>query len=155
MGKLDVENRTYTAESGLVIPLKKISYMLIGAAQTDQTGMPTPPILEVSIAGSKRVMENPDDPGYKDRLRDWNNAQNMRLMRLVFAQGTNIPADPQWVDEMQGFIPNPTPTNVRVYWLFTQLTDDESQELFEAIMSMTLPTEKGMTAANDRFQGND
>lgn len=152
MGKIDIENKTYTTSRGLVIEMFPISGMAVAALRSDQTGKPLPPITEVSIAGNKRMMENADDPTYKERIGDWENERNMQMMRYVFAKGTNIPAPPKWVEEMAIFFPNPTPVNLRVYWLFEQLDISETTELMDGIMSLTMPTESGMALARDRFQ---
>lgn len=155
MGKLDVENRTYTTDNGLKIVMTPVSGMLLGAMSTDETGKPTVPITEVTLAGTKRLQENPDDPAYAERLETWEKGRSMLMMRYVFAKGTNIPPDPTWIEEMGSYIPNPTNTNLRVYWLFEQLTNDEASELFETIMSLSMPTEKGLALSADRFQSSD
>lgn len=155
MGVLLVEERTYTAASGVVIGMKPISAVLIAMIDADITGKPQVPIIEVSIAGSaKRAVENPDDPAYKASLDEYQNAKGMRMMRFVFSQGTVVEADPAWVEATAPFFADNRPSVMRVNWLFSVLTFEEAQELMEGIISLTTPTEKGLALATDQFPSN-
>lgn len=155
MGQINTETSTYTSNRGLAIKIIPISAMAVGALRSDQTGKPIPPFVEVNIAGNKRMMENTDDPAYKERMKDWENDRNMQMMRYVIAAGTNIPAPADWIETMGNFFPNPTPTNLRVYWLFEQLESDEVPELMDHIMGLSMPTESGLKLARDRFPSDD
>ena len=155
MGQLNIETGVYTSNRGLEIKILPISPMAVGALRSDQTGKPLPPIVEVNVAGNKRMMENTDHPDYKARIEDWESDRNMQMMRYVLAAGTNIPAPADWIETMGAFFPNPTPTNLRVYWLFEQLDTDEVTDLMDHIMGRSMPTEKGLQIARDRFPGND
>jgi len=117
----------------------------------DMTDHPHPPIMEVTLGSQKRVMENANDPVFLERVKQWDDARNTAMIRFVLALGTNAPPDSVWVERFSQFIPNPTADNMRVYWLLAQLTNDEANDIFEKIMSLTVPTEKGMAASADRF----
>lgn len=155
MGKLDTQAHTYTADSGLVIPLLFVNAMLIAAIQSDLTGQPKPPIVTVELAGRQQREENTDDPEYVERITEWRSAQKIKTMRSLFALGTNIPADPQWVRDYGSLMPDQSAQALRVFWLLTRLTNDESGELLEAIMSQSMPTEKGLELAGARFPSDD
>lgn len=151
MGTLNTEDRTYTADSGIVIPLVPVPYLLIAAMQTDMTDHPRPPVVEVKLGSQTRVVENADDPAFLERVKEWDNSRNMTMIRFVLALGTNLQPEFDWTERMAAFVPNPTADNMRVYWLLSKLGNGEANDLFEKIMSMTAPTEKGIAAAADRF----
>ena len=155
MGKTDTSARTYTSDNGLVIPIIFVNAMLIASIQTDTTGQPKPPRIKVNVAGSERYEENTDDPEYVERIAEWRSAQKMKTMRSVIALGTTIPADPAWVAEFGSIMPDQSPQALRVFWLLSQLSNDEAGELFEAIMSQSMPTEKGLELSGARFPSDD
>lgn len=152
MGTLNTEEKTYTTDSGIVIPLVPVPYLLIAAMQTDMTDHPRPPVVEVTLGTQKRVVENADDPTFLERVKEWDNARNMAMIRFVLAVGTNLPPEFDWVERYAAFVPNPTADNMRVYWLLSKLGNDEANDLFEHIMAMTAPTEKGIATAANTFQ---
>lgn len=155
MGKLNTQARTYTADSGLCIPLQFVNAMLIAAIQADLTGQPKPPIVVVNLAGREQREENTDNPEYIERIDEWRSAQKIKTMRSLFALGTNIPADPEWVRDYGSLMPDNSAQSLRVFWLLTRLTNEEAGELLEAIMSQSIPTEKGLELAAVRFPSDD
>lgn len=155
MGTLNIEERTYTADCGIVIPLLPVSAMMIAAMQSDLTDHPKPPVVEVQLGGQKRLIENADDPAYLERTKQWADDRDMKMIRFMLATGTNLTPDKEWIDRMESFIPNPTPDNLRVYWLMSRLTTEETNDLFEKIMSITMPTEKGIALSSERFPRED
>lgn len=155
MGKLDTQARTFATDGGLTIPLLFVNAMLIASIQSDISDKPKPPRVKVDLAGQSRYEENTDDPEYVERIDEWRSAQKIKTMRSLFALGTNIPPDAAWIAEFGSLMPDQSPQSLRVFWLLTQLTNDEAGELLEAIMSQSMPTEKGLELSAARFQSGD
>lgn len=156
MGKLNTVDKTWTTDGGIVLPLTKVPAVLIATAQTDLTGQPKPPIIQVEIAGRKQSEENTADPEYLLRIEEWRGERNVRLMRTVLAFGVkNIEPDPAWIEEYGNFLPNGTKTNMRVYWIMSILSDEEATQIVEDIIGMSQVTPKGLTAAAETFPSDD
>lgn len=67
---------------------------------------PTPPMVFIEAMG--RSVENPDNPDYLDRLKDWKNEQSSIMLTALIATGTELvqkpkgmpgPEDKEWLDE--------------------------------------------------------
>lgn len=158
MGTLFTDKREYHTESGIVIKLKKIPSMQFARLQTDRRGAPLVPIVDVTIGGIKRMQENPDDPGYVLRLAEWERDRSLQMMTYTLAKGTEIEEDEQykaWLADNQTFYPNASPLDLKVYYLYEVLTEDESKELFEEIIAQTSATMKGVADAASRFPTDD
>lgn len=67
---------------------------------------PKPPTVFIETMG--REMENPDDPDYQDRVKDWKTDQSNAMVVALIATGTELaklpkgvcgPHDQEWLDE--------------------------------------------------------
>lgn len=151
------DTHTYTTQSGVVFELRPVSAVLLRRMERDTHGKPTPPIVETEV-GPKKVKQrevNPDDPDYKLALAEWDESHKERMLVYLFAHGIVNGPSPDEMDALREYLPGEKAEGIKYAWVLEMLSNDqEIADLAQAIMGQSVPTDKGIRAAEDRFQGD-
>lgn len=147
----------YTTKQGVVFELRPISALLIRQLQNDRFGMPQPPVVESKVGPQKRIVKeaNPNDPDYTAALAAWEENKNERL--IIYIMTRSICDQPTSADteRLREFLPGGTEAQIKYAWVLEHLLDDnELADLAEIIMGQMVPTQKGISVAEERFSGD-
>lgn len=108
-------------------------------------GRPSIPMTEVTLLGKHKQMEaNPNDPGYQALLKEWEEGQQMKLMRYLFVVGVKGQPSQEFIDEQRPFFPDATDGDMKYLWVASRIPDGDVGDFTEALMGRTLPTAKGV-----------
>lgn len=151
-------HRTYITKSGAVLELRPVSSVLIQKLKRDTFGKPKPPIVESEVGPRKVKVKEPnsDDPEYKEALAEWENGQNEKALKYIFTRGIVNVAPEEDVERLQSFFPGDNADGIKFAWLLEVLADDEDEisNLVRVITGQTVPTEKGISEAEERFRSD-
>lgn len=154
--QLDVENAIFTASSGKTFQLRRpngITSLVL--ERVKQQGKPRVPMVEVTIGGKYKQLEaNPNDAGYKALLEEWEAESGLRTMRYIFVTGIEEDVPPEFAQEKGEFFPDATGTDFKYLWIVSHLSDEDTEGLTEAILSMSIPTARGLKDAANSFRHN-
>ena len=153
---IPVSEHTYTTKSGVALELRQISAIFIRRMQRDTWGKPQPPIVESRVGPKKVIVRetNQDDPEYKAALALWNEEHNERMLIYVMARGIVNEPSAEDIERIRSFFPGETADGLKYAWLLEMMSDEEVGELSQAIMGLSIPTEKGIADAEARFPGD-
>lgn len=157
----------FLSSKGVVFKLKKVPSMLVSEAGR-RIKMPKPPV--VYIEDKNREEENPDDPTFKEELRDAQIQQGILGVNTYLAFGTEVLTmpegsglmswdDPQWSEDIEAItgvsIPIKGKARYAAWLKFYILDDEELTNLNIAIarFSGNVP-EVDVTDAEDSFRNN-
>jgi hypothetical protein len=140
------------------IILKPIPQALLADAMSED-GKPKPPMKEVKYAGGAvKLEEDWDNEDYRGRLNTWQNNYNIRLLRLCIALGVdNIegPApDQDIIDKIIAAHGPQTEGELEMRWAM-YLIGDEIEGFLNLAMGQTVPTQRGIEEAEERFPDTD
>lgn len=149
------KRREFTTSAGATLPLRGIPAMLVRQLYADETGKPKPPIVEVTY-GKKTVKEtNEHDPDYLAAMAAWTEARNFRIMVYVVARGVCLDPNKTESEHLAAFFPGSNVAERKYAWILEMLdNDEEAAALMMTILGQTVPTEKGIRDAEDRFPGD-
>lgn len=125
------EAHTVTLTSGVVVRIKPISLRLL--QQFDLTHkQPKPPLVKstATIGGAEEMVEDPDDPAYKQQLSEFTDKSTDDFMYLMTSFGTDValPEDTSWIKRLErlGIIIDPVdlPGSYLQYVLMEDFTED-------------------------------
>lgn len=158
---VDYANRQYITKEGIRLTLKPLSRLVLERLYNNTDGKPKIPIIEVTIGGQfKRMEQNPEDPDYKTALDEWQSERNIGLARYLFVHGIVEDPPETFTNEYRSYSPNMGDYDIKYLWIVSLLgaTDEEQmtgmKDLSEALTGQTMPTEKGMREAEESFRSN-
>lgn len=153
---LNVETAVFTTSNGYAIQLKRPSNITsLVLERVKQEGKPKIPMVEVTIGGKYKQLEaNPNDENYKRLLEEWGVESGIRTMRFLYQLGTVVTVPDDFMDERRDFFPNATAGDWKYLYICSLVPDQDIEYLTEAIMSMNMPTARGLQEAADSFRHN-
>lgn len=155
---LDPKSRVVTLEKGQKLTLRPISILLLARLQNEiEEAKPTIPVVEATVGGdTPHKEENPDDPTYRQAVRDWHINQSQRLMFYAFTAGIEDPVPPDDYAQIREYFPQATELEIKYYWIVGLLGDGEAvwAELVNLIMGQNQITQKGLEQSNDSFRSD-
>lgn len=139
--KLPVASNTHTLTSstGVVIKLNKIPRLLIG--ELARVPRPRPPVVFMEDLG--RSEENPNDPEYLDKVRDWEIAISIKMVDAFILFGTEVVSIPG------GMVKQTDPRVASKMRLLGVTADDEDQLYLAWIKYFACPSDEDITALTD------
>lgn len=129
---------------------------------------PRPKVPVVMIKDMGREMENPDDPDYQKRVKEWQTEQSNAMMVALIATGTELyevpndmpgPDDPAWLDEYALLgLPMHHESKAWRYLRWVQfkaaLSAEDTQEIMRVVGRLSgIPENAAKTA--EEFPGRD
>lgn len=149
---IDAARQTFVASDGSEVPLtgKRINQFMLERLKNQ--GKPTIPMKEVTLLGKHRQMEaNPNDPGYLARLAEWESESGINAMMYILTLGVKGAPPADFIEDQRTFFPDASDNMFKYLWVTSLVPDDDVEALAEAIISFSLPTEKGLQDAADSF----
>lgn len=146
--RVDVRRGVFIASNGNELELsgKQVNALVLQMIQNQ--GKPGVPKIETTIGGKyKQVEDNPNDPNYQQALAEWRNESGIRVGRYLFSVGVKGQPPEAFVLEHAEFFPDASASDLKYLWVASQVPNEDIGALCEAIMSQTIPTEKGLSAA--------
>jgi len=148
-------------ESGEVIKIPPISQIALTQQIKRENPPPEPPLVEVNLAGEKMIERNYAAPNYDLALEKWGQFIPLevteRLLFRVAIQQRLTPEQQADVDELREAVGENEQllTNDKMLWL-TQIAcnDADIAAIVKAASNMADPSEEGVKAAADNFQGD-
>jgi len=156
---INPEARTWTSPTtGIALSLRPVSAGLMSKIQSDRRGKPTIPTTRVNY-GTTTAPEwgsepNPDDLTYKDALEAWQSAQSTKVAIYVISAGVQVDVPPEFAAEIAEWDENPSPSELKYFYITKIIPSDELGDLTNAILSQTVPTEDGIAQATAAFPSN-
>ncbi|TXH12158.1 MAG: hypothetical protein E6R03_13385 [Hyphomicrobiaceae bacterium] len=89
------EGNEITLSTGVVLIAKPANPTMLIRAMTLHR-RPDPPTVHVEAMG--RYMENPDDPDYISRVKNWEMSYSSTLLNVLIAQGTELKSVPKGME---------------------------------------------------------
>jgi hypothetical protein len=149
-------------DTGVEVSIRKVS-PLLGAEIQRAFPAPTPPLQEVDYGdGVKKMEPNPSDPTFIEELRKYSNFLEEKTRSLIIKRGVVIELTDeqksdvaelrkQWKDdfgvELQG-------DDKYIFVSYIAVgTDSDLEELLQAILRRSRPTEGAIAEATKTFQG--
>lgn len=154
---LDVKTRTYTTRNGdHVLPLLPVSFLLAEAIRNNLETKPKIPMRRVVYGGQEAGLEpNPNDPTYRDELTLWQSRCAKESVVYVIATGVNVTVPDDFVEKTRQYFPNASNDTVKYNYVGSLIVPEEMEDLVNAILGQTGPTEDGVNAANADFPGDE
>lgn len=136
--------------------LKPVSPLILERLQSNQTGMPQPPVVDVELAGGRKRKEaNPNDPDYQASLARWRTAQGVKMFEYCFSFGVVERPPKEFVDGHRYFFPEATEFEMQYLWIGSLVGDEnELTGLLNAVIGQTNVTREGLEEAKARFPGD-
>lgn len=148
-------------DTGVVVRIRKVSPLLLLRLREDFPP-PKPPTQEVDYGDGKKKLElNPAHPGYQEALDQYNAEMERRLRSLLIKRGVKL----EWTPEMKGEVvevreqylaetgKEMKEDDALVYISYVAIgTDKDLEELLDAIMRRSAPTEEVAAEAQERFK---
>lgn len=145
---LDAEKGVFVTSTHNEIALSGKGISALMLERITNEGKPKIPRQEVTLLGKhKELHANPNDPGYLALLAEWQDDQNIRVMRYMFNVGVAGVAPEDFADEQRQFFPNATDADLKYLWVASMLPDADIDKFTEAIMGRGLTTVKGLEEA--------
>lgn len=117
-------------------------------------GKPKIPMVEVLLLGKHKQLEaNANDENYKALLAEWESESKIRTLKYVFTMGVKGQPPQSFIDEQSSFFGTMNDLEMKYLWVASLVPDDDIDAFTEAVMGMTMPTEKGMAEVADSFRG--
>ena len=152
-----LEDGTTTIEfsKGVVFTIKQISAIALYAIQSSKVDKPTAPFVKIKRKGRKdRKERNPDDPDFKALLATWQQERQAKLMQYSIAHGVVDEPPSDYYESAEGFIDSNNDAELKFFWVAEQLSTEEIEELFNALIELAQPTEDGISDAEETFLSN-
>lgn len=152
---------TYTLPNGEVIELTPIPPLVLNTIQSDNSDRPNPPTVERKVGRKGKSVYEPDydNPGYQAAVANYNAAQYERLLQAAFTLGiASAPPKAKALVKVTTlmFGEDYTDDQYKYAWIASNLTTQEQYEdLLDAILSLTVVTEKGLAESDKTFPAND
>lgn len=153
---IDANRRTWTSpKTGNVLHLRPVSIGLMNKIRSDRRGRPSIPTIRVNHGSTSDPHwdeePNPDDPVYVQAFNDWQTDWGTRQSIYVISAGVDIIVPVEFEEEVRQWDANPTPAELKYYYITALITPEEVDPLCKAILSQTSPTEEGIADANAAF----
>ena len=150
-------------DTGKLVYIRKVSPMLAMQLRRDFPP-PQPPLVQVSIGeDDKPVLEsNPADPDFARQLKEYDLDFNQKSQSLMIKRGVSVTMTAEIkaeIDELREFYRKEYGKEISVddHTLYVTMicvgTGDDLQELIQAIMSRSQPTEEAVALATATFPG--
>lgn len=154
--KLDIETAVFITSNGYTLQLKRPSNITsLVLERVKQEGKPKIPMVEVTIGGKYKQLEaNPNDANYQAMLEEWAVESGIRTMRYLYRLGIEADVPESFIEDRRDFFPNATDGDWKYLYIASLVPDDDIAPLTEAIISMNMPTAKGLQDAADSFRSN-
>lgn len=154
-------NHTFK-DTGITVRLRKVSPLLVIKLQ-ESFPAPKPPMQEVMLGDEKRIEPNPSHPDYVEALTQHQAEMNARVTSLLIRRGVY----PDWNEEKQKEVEeiktfwketygrelDGTPLEIYVSYVAIG-SDKDLEELLDAILKRSQPTEGAIAQAQERFPGD-
>lgn len=123
--------------------------------QLTQNGKPKIPMVKVTLLGRHEQLEaNPNDPGYKALLAEWETDVETRILKYLFTVGVKGSAPQPFIEEHLAFFPDATDMDLKYLWVCSLVPNDDIEAISDAIMGRMLPTAKGVAASAESFRSD-
>lgn len=129
----------FTSSTGVVLRLNKIPRLLIG--ELAKVPRPKPPIVFMEDLG--RSEENPNDPVYLDKVREWEIAISIKMVDAFILFGTEVVSVPSMIKK------HDDPSVARKLSAIGIEITDEEQLLLAWIKYIACPSDEDITAITD------
>lgn len=150
----DAQRSYTTPNTGRTFTLRPLNSFHLAYISSDTSGRPKPPVVQVGRGKRRRYEENPDDPGYVQRLKQWESQREIKGMMYVFAKGVADEPSEDELDDLRGFFPNANDSELKYLWVTGLIDDSEAMGLMEAIVGQTDITKGGLNDSAERFPGD-
>lgn len=151
--RVDVTRGVFITSRGDEIQLSPRPITSLMLERVTNQGKPRIPQKEVNIMGKHKQLEaNEQDPGYLALLKEWQDNQNVRVMRYIFTVGTNATPPEEFIAAQAEFFPDATETDLKYLYVASLIPDSDIEKFTEAVLGQSMPTEKGLQAAANSFQ---
>lgn len=88
----EAEDNLIRLSTGVILEAHQANPNVLIRVMTAKT-RPTPPVIFIKAMG--REMENPDDPDYISRVKDWEMSYNNGMLNALVALGTSLHSKPK------------------------------------------------------------
>lgn len=146
--RVDAERGVFITSRGNEVQLSGQVISSLMLERVTNEGRPKIPHQEVTLLGKhKELHANPNDPGYIALLNEWQNEQNVRVLRYVFVVGTKGLPPPDFVEAHRQFLPDATDLDMKYLWVSSLIPDEDIDQFTSAILGKGLTTQKGLEEA--------
>lgn len=146
-----IENPTYTTRQGIELPLAPIPMLILQRWSTQyQRRCPKPRIPLRPVTYVDKVYQEPDEKNaiYLELLAEWNIDFEQNQLTYCFSRGVAIDPPIDWQADSELVINPDDPHERKALWVMSLLIDSQDiSGLSEAIISLTMPTEKAVEEA--------
>lgn len=149
-----------TKDGGVTLQLRKVS-PLVATEIRKRFPPPKPPLSKVDYGEGNFEMEpNPDHPGHKLAMENYNMELEEKVRRAYLKLGCVVVPDQEQVDLTREAMKEigvdlSDETNEFVYINYCAVASgDDYNDLIQAIINRSVPTEADIKAASDTFPGN-
>lgn len=150
--RIDVARGVFITSRGDEIKLSNRPITSLMLERVTNQGKPRIPQKEVVILGKHKQMEaNENDPGYLALLKEWQDEQNIRVMRYVFTVGTNATPPDDFIEAQAAFFPDATATDLKYLYVASLIPDSDIDKFTEAVLGRSMATETGLKEAANSF----
>lgn len=151
--RVDAARGMFITSKGEEIELSNKPVSALIVQQIQNQGKPSIPKVEITLLGKHKQLEaNPEHPGYKAELKEWEENSNLAVLRYLCVVGVKGQAPAEFVDEHRVFFPNATDTEMKYLWVASRIPDDDLAQFTEAVMGQSIPTAKGLEESADSFR---
>lgn len=148
LARVDATRGVFITSRGDEIELsgQKISSLMLERITNE--GKPKIPRKEVLLLGKHKEMQaNASDPDYLALVKEWQEEQNVKVMRYIFVVGTKGQPSPEFVDTQRLFFPEANDLDMKYLWITSLLPDGDIDKFTEAVLGQTMTTTKGLEEA--------
>lgn len=159
------KDNTITLSSGVVLRGKQANPLILIDVMANFP-RPKPPIWKNPKMG--REMENPDDPDYRERLRNWEMEMSSATLSAMILLGTELvsvpkgfpkPKDDSWLDEYEllGMTLKPANESWRyLKWVtFKAVTDEKDLEKIRDVVGRLSGVRESSVESAANFPGSE
>lgn len=146
--RVDAERGVFLTSNGNEIELSGQAISSLMLERITNEGKPKIPKQEVTLLGKiKELHANPNDPGYLALLKEWEEEQNVKVMRYMFCVGAKGQPSQEFVDTHRQFMPDATDLDLKYLWVSSLMPDEDIDKFTEVVLGRTIPTSKGLEEA--------
>lgn len=150
---LDAERGVFITSRNTEIELSGNAVSSLMLERITNAGKPKIPMVEVTLLGKHKQMQaNPNEPGYLALLKEWENEQNVNMMRYVFNVGAKGQPPQEFIELQAPFFPDATSADFKYLWVSSKLPDEDINSFIETILGKSIATAKGVEQAADSFR---
>lgn len=154
--RLDAARGVFITSKGEEIQLSNKPVSALIVQQIQNQGKPSIPKVEITLLGKHKQLEaNPEHPGYKAELKEWEENSNLAVLRYLCVVGVKGDAPADFIEEHRVFFPNATAAEMKYLWVASRIPDDDLASFTEAVMGQSVPTAKGLEESANSFRRED